>query len=264
MKINYHLLLFIYAPVLLLLLISVFKDRFEHPNNALKRCNWSLLPGTVVIFFTLSGEIIKSLWYVNLIPILKNFSYNPFNFEVFVFFYYCLILIIVYVFLKYIHNTSIVEVFDLKFIQFPFIMKVCGILAVINIFSIYLLDLNLLLNPQESVMETIKLLDTKHIILFSFVTIVVAPIVEESIFRGLLYAPLYRKVGRRLAIILSSLIWAYIHFDVLYPSIQIGIVGIFVIGVFLAWLYDRSGSLIHPIVFHMFKNSWILLYIVGG
>ena len=260
MKINFHLILFIYAPGLLLLLLSIFKDRFEFTNNALKLCNWSLLPGAVVIFSLLSGETIRSLWYVNLIPLLKNYPYNPFNFEVFVFLYCYLILGLAYVFLKYSHKASIVEVFDLRFIHFPFILKICGVLIVINIFSIYLLDFNLLLSPQKAVLEDIKSMDVKHTILFSFVTIVLGPIVEESVFRGLIYPPLYRKVGRRFAIVLTSLIWTYGHFEALYPSIQLSIVGIFIKGVFLAWLYDRSGSLIHPLVLHMFINSWVVVY----
>lgn len=261
MKVNFLLILFIYAPVLLLLLLSIFKDRFEYTTNALKLCNWSLLPGAVIVFLLLSGETIKSLWYVNLIPLLKNFPYNPFNFEVFIFLYCYLILILAYVFIKYIHKTSIVEVFNLKFIHFPFIFKVCAILAVINIFSIYLLDFNLLLSPQKAVLEDIKSMDVKHTILFLFVTIVLGPIVEESVFRGLIYSPLYRKVGRHFAIILTSLIWTYGHFEALYPNIQLFIIGIFIKGIILGWLYDRSGSLTHPIVFHMFLNSWIIYYL---
>lgn len=261
--VNYGLVIFIYFPVLLLALIAVFKDKFELANKALKSCNWTLLPVIVVLFFFLSSEIIRSLWYVNVIPILEKYPYNPSNWVVFSFFYYWLGIILIYVLLRYIYKVSIIEVFNLKLSQIPFILKVCSVLAVINIMSIYLLDLELFLNPR-SVKEIINSMDTKHIILFSFMAIVFGPIVEESIFRGLIYGPLFRKVGRRFAIILTSLIWTYVHFEALYPSIEPFIIGLFISGIVLTWLYDRSGSLIHPIIFHMFKNSWILLYIVGG
>ena len=166
-----------------------------------------------------------------------------------------IILISLYLFLKYAYKISIIKVFHLNFSQVPFILKFCAVLTVINIFCLRFLDFNLLLNPKISEIGYMKSLDIKQLALFFLVTIVLAPILEESLFRGLLYSPLYRKVGRYLAIILSSLIWTVGHFQPLLPS-----VGIFMAGILLTWLYDRSGSLIHPIIFHIFINSWIVLY----
>ncbi len=255
MIINYELVLFVYCPVLLLLLIAKFRDRFEPRNEALKSCNWSLFPAIIALFFILSGEVIRSLWYVKLIPILKKVPYNASNWEIFSFFYISITLILLYIYLNYVHKISIVKAFHLKLSQIPFILKFCAVLTIINIFCLRFLDFNLLLNPKISEIGYIKSLDIKQVALFFLVTIVLAPILEESLFRGLLYSPLYRKVGRYLAIILSSLIWAVGHFQPLLPS-----VGIFMTGILLAWLYDRSGSLIHPIIFHIFINSWIVFY----
>jgi hypothetical protein len=151
--------------------------------------------------------------------------------------------------------VSIIEVFHFKLSQIPFIFKFCAVLAVINIVSLYFFDSNLLLDPQGSDLEYIKSLDVKQFVLYCFNTIILAPLLEECLCRGLIYSPLYRKVGRGLAMILSSLIWAIGHFESLLPSI-----GIFMVGIIMAWLYDRRGSLLHPIIFHMFKNSWLILY----
>jgi len=255
MVINYKLILFVYCPVLLLLLIANLRDRFEPRNDALKSCNWSLFPAIIALFFLLSGELIRNLWYVKLIPILVNIPYTASNSGIFSFFYMSIILISLYLFLKYAYKISIIKVFHLNFSQVPFILKFCAVLTVINIFCLRFLDFNLLLNPKISEIGYMKSLDIKQLALFFLVTIVLAPILEESLFRGLLYSPLYRKVGRYLAIILSSLIWTVGHFQPLLPS-----VGIFMAGILLTWLYDRSGSLIHPIIFHIFINSWIVLY----
>ncbi len=253
--INYKLILYIYSAVFLLLLINIGRDRFAPQNKSLKSCDWSLFSAIIVLFFFLSGEVVKSLWYVKLIPILKEYPYNFSNLEVFSFFYFLFILILIYVFLRYIYSVSIIEVFDLKLSQNIFILKLCAGLAAINILSLYLFDFNLFLNPEQSELEYIQAMDPQHAVLFAFVTIVLAPVAEEFMFRGLLYGPLYRKVGRILAIILSSLIWTQGHFYSLLPS-----VGVFITGLILGWLYDRKGSLIHPIVLHMFKNSWLLYY----
>jgi membrane protease YdiL (CAAX protease family) len=86
---------------------------------------------------------------------------------------------------------------------------------------------------------------------------VIGPISEECLYRGLIYTPLYRKVGRFLALVISSILWTHGHYYSLLLS-----VGVFINGLILGWLYDRRGSLIQPIVFHMFKNSWIFVYYI--
>lgn len=252
--INYKLIIFIYSSVLLLLLISTIRDRFVPHNELLKSQKWSLILGIIILTLGISGVIIQSLW--NYIPILKNYLYNPFNWDIFSLFWTCFILSVVYIFVHFVYKVSIIKVFGLQSVYFSFILKICGVLTIINILSIYFLDFNLILTPNPEIGKIIKSMDIPHFILFSFVTIIVSPIEEEVIFRGLLYTPLYRKLGRYLAIILSSLIFAHAHFfEALLPSF-----GIFIKGLILGWLYDRSGSLIHPIILHIFINSWVLVY----
>lgn len=257
MEIQYSLILFIYVPVLLLLIINTFRDRFEPQNRILKLCNWSLLPATGLIFFAISWQVILAFWHTNLFTIQNIFPYNLSNLQIFKFFYYCLSLILVYLLLRYAYKVRIAEVFSFKLYHFPLILKVCSIIAVLHI-----LDALGTRKSLPAALIDVKLLDTQSIILFSFIAIVVAPIVEEVIFRGLLYGPLYRKTGRYSAIILSSLIWTYGHSLEIYPSITIFAFGIFIIGIILAWLYDRSGSLLTPIIVHMFQNSWLIVYLL--
>ena len=257
MEIRYNLILFIYVPVLLLLVINAFRDRFEPQNKIIKLCNWSLLPATGLIFFLISSQGIIAFWYANLFGIQNIFPYNLTNTQILKFFYYCLSLTLVYLLLRYVYKVRIAQVFDLKSYHFPLILKVCSILALLHLLDALVTRKR----PVPSAISDYKLLDTQSIILFSFVAIVVAPIVEEIIFRGLLYSPLYRKTGRYPAIILSSLIFAYGHSVEIYPSITIAAFGIFIMGILQAWLYDRSGSLFPPIIVHMFQNSWILIYL---
>jgi len=254
---NYNLIFFIYIPVLLLLIINEFKDRFEPQSKIIKLCNWSLLPSVVLIFFLISWQVIISIWYVNLFNIQNIFAYNLSISQVLKFFYYCFCLTLVYLWLHYGYRVRITEVFDFKSHHFPLVIKVCSILAVFHLIDALVTRKG----PEPSAIIDFKLLDTKNIILYLFRVIVVAPILEEFIFRGLLYGPLYRKIGRYSAIIMSSLIWAYGHSLEIFPSVSIFAFGIFIIGILLAWLYDRSGSLFPPILVHMFQNSWIILYL---
>lgn len=253
MIINIKALIYIYSSVILLLLINILKDRFEPRKKVFDSHHWPLTPGIVILSLFSSSVVIESCW--NYIPILKNYEYSPFNWEVAIFLIFCSILFLEYILLRYIYKASIVKVFDLKMSRFPFILKVCGVLALINIFSVIFLDLDLILKPQELDLAVVETMDNKNFLLFCLNTIIFLPIVEEGMFRGLIYTPLYRKLGRCTAIVLSSLIWAHGHFYPLLASI-----GIFINGLILVWLYDRSGSLVHPLIFHMFTNSWIVVH----
>lgn len=73
---------------------------------------------------------------------------------------------------------------------------------------------------------------------------IVAPIVEEIVFRGLLYGWLRPKLGVSLGAGLSALAFAAAH------GIGMLIPALFVIGLILTWVYERSGSLWPPIIVH--------------
>jgi membrane protease YdiL (CAAX protease family) len=254
MRINYVLLLFLYSPVLLLLAINLLRDRFVPENKVIQLCTWSLFPGIGLLILILSQEGLISLWFANLIPVLKNYPYNNTAFEISKILFALLLLVAVYSLLHFFYKVRFLKVFDVRTVHLPFILKACGILAVINVLSIYFVQLNLLSTPQS---DFIKSLDRHDLVLALIFAIVLAPIEEEIIFRGLLYAPLYRKVGRELAIVITSLIWTQTHFQNLPTSISI-----FIIGIILGWLYSRSGSLLTTIILHSFKNSWILVYLL--
>lgn len=83
-----------------------------------------------------------------------------------------------------------------------------------------------------------------------------APIAEEFLFRGLLYGFLREAPsGKVLAGILTAAAWATLHINyAIY-----GIVAIFLIGLYFAWLREASRSLLPPLVCHAVYNSLIVL-----
>jgi uncharacterized protein len=82
---------------------------------------------------------------------------------------------------------------------------------------------------------------------------IVAPIVEEIFFRGFLYAGLRQRWGIPVAMLVSTLFFTGLHFtiDLFVP--------IFVLGIFLVWLYEKTGSLYPGIMLHMANNALALL-----
>ena len=78
---------------------------------------------------------------------------------------------------------------------------------------------------------------------------VVVPIAEELLFRGLLYAWLRERIGLRPAMLISALAFSLLHgIAWLIPAFAM-------LGLILAWVYERSDSLWAPIVTHGLFNA---------
>jgi uncharacterized protein len=75
--------------------------------------------------------------------------------------------------------------------------------------------------------------------------VVVAPLLEEFTFRGLLFTRLSVKYSPWKAAVISSLMFGLVHVD---------LIGAFVFGLVATMLYARTKSLIAPIVLHSMNN----------
>jgi|GEM_PF-6223274 hypothetical protein len=144
-KIDYAQLLFIYAPVILCILIAQLKNRFEPENIVLKSQKWTLTPAIFFMIVLLSGFFaIRSFWHY--VPVFRNNENNLFSWAMTLLGLNCLIIVLIYSYLRYIYGISIINIFNLRLVQFSFILKICAVLTVMNILSIYFFDLNLLLH----------------------------------------------------------------------------------------------------------------------
>ena len=82
-----------------------------------------------------------------------------------------------------------------------------------------------------------------------FMAIVLAPIFEEILFRGIALPYLLRKIGTLPALVLVSFFFAMIHSHL--PSF----IPLFVIAMAFGLAYLRTGSLTVPITMHMIFNA---------
>jgi len=86
-------------------------------------------------------------------------------------------------------------------------------------------------------------------IYLGFFAVVLAPVAEEFIFRGVLF-PFVRQLGwPKLAWFGVSFLFALIH-----GSAAI-FIPLFVLALALTWLYEKTGSLLAPIVVHSLFNA---------
>jgi membrane protease YdiL (CAAX protease family) len=124
-----------------------------------------------------------------------------------------------------------------------------GLVAIFASLIALTIAFNLLgLNDQAQVVKVASNLPLEVLLLAVFL----APFSEEMLFRGLL--------SPRFGIVLSSVAFAIVH--VAYGSIvEIG--GAFVIGLILATVFRKSGSIIPCIAIHMIYNTLSIAVLRG-
>lgn len=79
---------------------------------------------------------------------------------------------------------------------------------------------------------------------------------EEVLYRGLLYPSMRQRAGIIRGIILTALLFALVHGDILR------FVPLFLGGLVLTWLYERTGSLYASIVAHCVWNAAMTLFAI--
>ena len=85
---------------------------------------------------------------------------------------------------------------------------------------------------------------------------VLAPIVEEVAFRGILMRALQAQLGTIWAILISSAVFAILH-----PQLPMGFLSIFALGAGFAVLYRVTGSLWPAIIAHAVNNTLVFVYL---
>lgn len=105
-----------------------------------------------------------------------------------------------------------------------------------------------LVEAFESIMNT-----ADHPLSSFFLLVVVAPVTEEVLFRGLILRGFLANYSKRRAILLSALLFAVMHTN------PWQFISAFVAGVLLAWLLIETGSLLPCLFAHAVANgtAWL-------
>jgi uncharacterized protein len=93
-------------------------------------------------------------------------------------------------------------------------------------------------------------------LLFLVIVGLIAPLLEEIIFRGFLFGTLRNSFGPRRSMVYSSLLFAALH------NSLAAFLPIFFLAMVLAYLYEKTGSLWPSIVLHMANNTVTTLLII--
>ncbi len=131
-----------------------------------------------------------------------------------------------------------------------------GVLVQVVLLPLLYLPISKLVDtdPGQSARELIDSIDgPMGTALFALSAAVMAPLVEELFFRGLLLRSLERWLGSVPAIIVSSLVFAAIHRELIVLP------GLFVFGVIAATIVVRTGRLAPAIALHVGFNATTLV-----
>lgn len=103
--------------------------------------------------------------------------------------------------------------------------------------------------PQQAVVQLfMKEENVRFLIFTSFFASIAGPIIEELFFRGFMYNALKKKMPVLWAMVLSAAAFAVLH------AHAVGFLPILVIGMLLAYLYEKTGTIVSSVTVHILHN----------
>ncbi len=169
---------------------------------------------------------------------------------------------IVVVFLVFRH-INMVEFFNLRWKKAPYLLLIGPTVAVAVQVLFILMEAAGYSRALESIFGEFKVQDVVKIyqdthessirILIAIMAVIIAPIVEEVVFRGYIYPVCKRYTGRTLATLVASLFFSAVHFHI--PAL----LPLFILAIALTIAYELSGSIWVPISIHACFNACTLI-----
>jgi membrane protease YdiL (CAAX protease family) len=173
--------------------------------------------------------------------------------------------LLIWIFLRQ-HQTDWRDAFGLRKNNLPHALLVALAVAIVILPAALLLEngsaalLEKIGWPPENEAAVRLLTDAKSPelrVYLGFFAVVLAPVAEEFIFRGMLY-PFVKQLGwPRLALFGTSFLFAAIHLDAAIFA------PLFVLALALIWLYEKTDNLLAPIAAHSLFNAANLVILLS-
>jgi membrane protease YdiL (CAAX protease family) len=110
--------------------------------------------------------------------------------------------------------------------------------------------------PQNVVQIYLKDSTQSYWVILTFFVALLGPVLEEIFFRGFVYSGMKKRFGVAGAACLSSVVFAALHVS------WVAFLPIWMLGVFLAFLYEETGSLAAPITVHVLHNTLMVCFMM--
>ena len=113
--------------------------------------------------------------------------------------------------------------------------------------------------PQQKIVITIRNSEiNKEIIEIFFWTVIISPILEEIFFRKIMYSTLKFYFAPIISMLCSSLIFSLVHSNLQSFSL------LFILGVTLCLIFEKTNSIIYPIILHSLFNFIMIIFIINS
>lgn len=132
--------------------------------------------------------------------------------------------------------------------------KIWHILVILVTFFLLAAGLQQIFGEQDN--ELMRILRSSRSIVYvvAFLATFSAPIVEEVVYRGLIYSAFYKAFGMTVAVIVASALFAGVHF-LQYNGDVTALIMICILSVVLTLIRARTKNLLPCIVFHTIFNG---------
>ena len=132
------------------------------------------------------------------------------------------------------------------------------VLAALMALTVFLANFFSYEPPAQAVVEIYLKRSTEHFLVFFTVFVaLVGPLIEEIFFRGFAYPAVRARFGPAAGMALTACIFSAMHMSLT------AFVPIFFLGVFLAYLYEKTGSLVPSMTAHVLHNAIMVFLTLG-
>lgn len=143
-------------------------------------------------------------------------------------------------------------------------LKVVGYSIIFMLFSklisaIFVIIMNLVFHVElksQEIMDMFLKGNWLSIIVLSVLTVIIAPVLEEFIFRHIIYGQISKSLGKIGAAIISSMLFTLLHYNLA------GVVAFFAVGIYNCYLYEKYGyraAVINHSIFNLSSTAMIIL-----
>jgi membrane protease YdiL (CAAX protease family) len=148
---------------------------------------------------------------------------------------------------------------DLKFALLSFIIAF-PLVIFLNEFLDFLTSIlfHAVLLPDQIAVRFLKMTFQypRYFFMSVIIIVILAPLLEEILFRGFLQSFIRKHLGVKSAIYITALCFSLFHYSLAQGLANISIVGsLFSLALFLGFVYERRGSLITSMTLHATFNA---------
>ncbi|MBN1793496.1 MAG: CPBP family intramembrane metalloprotease [Candidatus Omnitrophica bacterium] len=171
---------------------------------------------------------------------------------------------IMFYFIKKVHHSPFVSLgfhsrtplADIKTGLRGYITIIPVLAVVLSLTSVIVKAIQYEIPPQPIFDIFFEETDTRMLTASFLFVIFLGPLVEEMFFRGFLYPALRARTGRLLGMMISAALFSALHTNL------VGFAPIFILGMLLAFLYERTGSLFSSLSVHILHNGLVSSFVI--